>query len=266
VIDGNEFGDFLRTRRAKVSPADVGLRGGSRRRVSGLRREELAQLAGISVEYYQRLEQGRATRPSDEVLDAIADILSLSEVEQAHLHRLAAPRRPHRDARATPDPVPAIRPELARLLALMDKVPALAIDDLFNVLAMNEPARALFPDVAALPEDRRNLARFLFQTPAGRDFYVEWDEVAAVTVAQLRWTAGRFPHDAAVEAFIAELSNDPEFRRLWDCGDVEVRTHGAKTIRHPSRGVLRMDYENFELPGGQRQRVVAFSTEAGSPS
>ena len=272
VIEDNEFGDFLRTRRAKVSPADVGLPGGSRRRVAGLRREELAQLAGISVEYYQRLEQGRATRPSDEVLDAIAGILGLSEVEHTHLHRLAAPRRPRRAESGAHDVVdpparPSVRPELARTLALMDRIPALAINDVFDVLAMNGPSRALFPDVAALPEDERNLARFLFLTPAGRDFYVEWDDVAAATVAQLRWTIGRFPHDPGATALIVELSDSSaDFGRLWAAGDVEVRAHGSKSIRHPALGVLRVFYENLELAGPERQRVVAFNVEPDSPS
>ncbi|GAB2520959.1 helix-turn-helix transcriptional regulator [Nocardia heshunensis] len=265
MIDSNTLGDFLRTRRAKVSPADVGLPTGARRRVSGLRREELAQLAGISVEYYQRLEQGRANRPSDEVLGALATILGLNEVEHAHLHRLAYPPRnmtaPSLVAQQ-PFPSPDVRPELSRMLALMDRVPAMVINDMFDVLAMNDPARALFADVATMPESERNLARYLFCSPSSRDFYVEWGEVAAVTVAQLRVTAGRFPCDTQAAALIAELSEAaPEFRRLWDDGDVEVRTHGAKPFRHPTLGVLRLSYENFDLAGSARQRIVAFTAE-----
>lgn len=252
MADGG-LGEFLQSRRARVTPESAGLRGGSRRRVPGLRREELAQLAGISVEYYQRLEQGRASHPSDEVLDAIAGALRLDLVERDHLRALARP--PRRATRAAD----AARPELRRMLDLIDRVPALVINDRFDVLAANALAERLFGGGEEL-----NLARMLFLDRAAREFYVEWDEVAAATAAQLRLAAGRHPHDDLAE-LVAELSGQSaEFRRLWDTGDVELRTFGAKSFRHPEAGVLTLNYENFELPGDTRQRLVTFTPSEGS--
>ncbi|NIH80838.1 helix-turn-helix transcriptional regulator [Amycolatopsis viridis] len=246
------LGEFLQSRRARVTPESVGLRPGGRRRVPGLRREELAQLAGISVEYYQRLEQGRAGRPSDEVLNALADTLRLDAVEREHLRALARP--PQRGARS-PE---SVRPELRRMLDLIDLVPALVINDRFDVLAVNGPAGRLFGE-------KQNLARELFLDPAARDFYVEWDEVAAATAAQLRLVAGRHPGDADLARLVAELSErSTEFRRLWSTGDVELRAFGAKSFLHPDAGLLTFHYENFELPGDARQRLITFTPAKGS--
>ncbi|GHF16599.1 DNA-binding protein [Amycolatopsis deserti] len=229
-----------------------GLRPGSRRRVPGLRREELAQLAGISVEYYQRLEQGRAGHPSDEVLNAIADTLRLDVVEREHLRALARPSR--RGARAAE----SVRPELRRMLDLIDSVLALVITDRFDVLAANSLASRLFGEA-------QNLARTLFLDPAARDLYVEWEEVAAATAAQLRLVAGRHPDDADLAELVADLSGQSaEFRRMWDTGDVELRAFGTKSFRHPDAGVLTLHYENFELPGDTRQRLVTFTPAKGS--
>ncbi|OXM68976.1 MULTISPECIES: helix-turn-helix domain-containing protein [Amycolatopsis] len=241
------LGEFLQSRRARVTPESVGLRPGSRRRVPGLRREELAQLAGISVEYYQRLEQGRASHPSDEVLNAIADTLRLDAVERDHLRALARP--PRHGTRAAE----SVRPQLRRMLDLIDLVPALVINDRFDVLAANALAHRLFGEA-------RNLARTLFLDPAARDRYVEWEEVAAATAAQLRLAVGRHPHDEDLAALVAELSaRSEEFRRWWHTGDVELRAFGTKSFRHPGAGVLTFHYENFELPGDTRQRLVTLT-------
>jgi transcriptional regulator with XRE-family HTH domain len=250
--------EFLRTRRARISPQSVGLPGGSRRRVAGLRREELAQLAGISVEYYQRLEQGRASHPSDQVLDAIGDVLRLSPVERDHLRVLTSPAYEV----SAPAEQATVRPELARLLGMM-AVPALVVTDRFDVLAVNELARRLF----VRSGENWNLARFLFLDPAGRDFYVEWDEVAAATAAQLRAVAAHHPHDAELAALLGELrAGSAEFSALWAAGDVEKRTHGTKSFRHPALGVLVFDYENFAPTGDSRQRLVTFSPPPGTPT
>lgn len=250
-----DLGEFLQSRRARVSPQSVGLHGGARRRVPGLRREELAQLAGISVEYYQRLEQGRATNPSAEVLDAIAAVLSLDPVERAHLRTLASPPR----HQGTPVAV-AVRPELRRMLDLMNRFPAMVINDRFDVLAANPLATALFPDAA-------NLARHLFLDPAARTFYLEWSEIAAATAAQLRLTATRHPADHRLTALVNELTrSSADFGTYWSSGDVELRSYGTKSLRHPEIGVLTFNYENFDAPGDPRQRLVAFTPERNSPT
>jgi transcriptional regulator with XRE-family HTH domain len=252
----NDLGGFLQSRRARISPESVGLRSGSRRRVAGLRREELAQLAGISVEYYQRLEQGRASHPSDEVLDAICTALSLSAVERDHVRALARPpRRSPRPAAST------ARPELHRMLTLV-KAPAIIVNDRFDVLALNPIAQLLFVSASG----SRNLARFLFLDPAARDFYVEWDDAAA-TAGQLRTIAAQFPQDSELTALLHDLrTSSAAFRSLWQSEDVEIRTHGAKSFRHAAVGVLTFNYENFTLAGDPRQRLVTFSPEPDSPT
>ncbi len=255
-----DLGTFLRSRRARVTPESAGLRTGSRRRVPGLRREELAQLAGISVEYYQRLEQGRANRPSDEVLEALRHVLRLDDVERDHLYVLARPNR--RPAAAAESP----RPELRRLLALMS-VPAMIVNDSFDVLAHNPIAGRLFAADSGAPDGGWNLARFLFLAPEGRAFYVEWDDVAAATAGQLRVVAGRYPGDPGLAGLLRDLRTGSEtFRRLWSGGDVDLRTHGVKSLRHAEVGALTLAYENFDLAGDSRQRLVSFTAEPGSPS
>ncbi|MBF6175189.1 helix-turn-helix domain-containing protein [Nocardia blacklockiae] len=246
-----ELGAFLAGRRARVEPAAVGLPTGRRRRVPGLRREELAQLAGISAEYYQRLEQGRSAHPSDEVLDALAEALRLDPVEREHLRALARPAR-----RRGPVGANGTRPELRAMLDAMDAIPALIITDTFTVLAENALARKLFDALG----EHENLARALFLAPAARAFYLEWDDTAAATVAQLRLVAGRYPDDPAATALIEELTAaSPEFTALWQEGDVALRTYGRKRFRHPEQGVVTVNYENFELPGDPRQRLVTFT-------
>ncbi|MCU1644958.1 MAG: hypothetical protein JWN03_5233 [Nocardia sp.] len=265
MAERNPLGEFLQSRRARISPEQVGLRAGAsgrtRRRVAGLRSEELAQLAGISVEYYQRLEQGRANHPSDEVLDSIAEVLRLDDTERGYLRRLANPPR-IRDQRSAPT---AVRPQLQRMLDLVDKVPAVIITDRFDVLAANPLAERLFEPISNVLHDNGNLARTLFLEAAAREFYVEWDDVAAATVAALRLAAGSHPEDADLTALIDELATgSAEFATLWAEGDVAVRTYGSKNFRHPAVGVLTLDYENLELPGDLRQRLVTFSPDSAT--
>jgi transcriptional regulator with XRE-family HTH domain len=259
-----QLGAFLRARRARVTPQSVGLPGGSRRRVSGLRREELAQLAGISAEYYQRLEQGRATRPSGAVLDAIARALGLADLERAHLDTLVQP--PSRvTAHATDRGARTPQPQLRGMLSLMDRLPALIINDRFDVLAANPLAERLLIDVAATGRGTPNLARYLFLEPAARDFYVEWDQVAAATAGQLRLSAGQYPHDRDLAALVSELTTRSEtFRELWNAGNVEQRSSGAKSFRHPALGVLRLHYHHFVPVDEPRQRLVTFTPEGQS--
>ncbi|HUR07583.1 MAG TPA: helix-turn-helix transcriptional regulator [Nonomuraea sp.] len=251
-----ELGAFLRSRRGQVVPEDVGLASGPRRKVRGLRREEVAELAGISVEYLVRLEQGRAARPSESVVESLARALSLSETERAHLIDLA--RLPHRGVPLAQK----VRAELARLVDLMDGVPAMVTNHRLDLLAWNPLAAALF---AGFGEDERNLARFMFLREI--KLYPELPEIQRATVGQLRLATGRHPGDTALMALIGELSVRSErFRTLWAGRVVKERTHGMKRFAHPVVGELWLHFETFELPGGSGQRLSTFHAEDGSAS
>ncbi|WET81604.1 helix-turn-helix transcriptional regulator [Amycolatopsis sp. QT-25] len=261
MSDERELGRFLRSRRARAAPERAGATGRGPRRVSGLRRDEVAQLAGISVEYYVRLEQGRALRPSAGVVDALAVALDLDDAERAHVHDLATmrrrPSRPYRRARA--------RPELVGLLQAMSRVPALVYDHRMDVLAWNRLAAQLFIDFAAAPVPSRNLARFCFLDPESRDRFVDWADVARATVGQLRLASGRYGDDEGLAQLVGELAIGSEtFRSLWAGRDVRERTHGEKRFRHPLVGELTLRFENFDLPGGTGQRLVTFTAPAGA--
>ncbi|MEU8959539.1 helix-turn-helix transcriptional regulator [Streptomyces sp. NPDC048518] len=257
------LGDFLRARRARVAPEDVGINGGRRRRVRGLRREELAQLAGISVDYYVRLEQGRATQPSPEILRALADALGLDAAERAHLGTLAA-AEPGR-------PVPPVRvsPLLRQILDAMPGFPAFATDHRLDVVAWNPLGSELLGGLAEPARRDRNNARYLFLDPASRDVYPEWADRAAEAVGQLRVAAGRYPDDAVLTALIAELADrSTEFRGLWDSGEVVMCAAGHKRLRHAGAGVLTLDYETFHVPAapGETGLVVhVFGAAGGTP-
>ncbi|MFI6601249.1 helix-turn-helix transcriptional regulator [Nonomuraea sp. NPDC050536] len=249
----DDLGGFLKSRRARVTPQSAGLEPGARRRVAGLRREEVALLAGISVEYYVRLEQGRSTAPSEEVLDAIARALRLDEVERAHLGRLARPAR--RTARPRGD---LVRPQLLRLLALVERAPAMIVNHRGDLLAANALASALFPG------DVRNLTRFVFST-SGRELYEDWETIARDAVGQLRLAAGQYPGDRGLATLIGELSMGSEdFRRLWAARDVKMRTHGVKRFRHPLIGELELGYQHFEVAEAPGQRLITLLPEPGS--
>ncbi|MDH6137570.1 transcriptional regulator with XRE-family HTH domain [Kitasatospora sp. MAA4] len=250
-----DLGAFLYSRRARVTPESVGLRPSARRRVPGLRREEVAHLAGISVEYYQRLEQGRSASPSPAVLDAIAQVLRLDEVERGHLGTLAhPPRRPadHQSAQ--------VRPELRRMLEHMTQIAALVINDRFDVLGANALGARMFEPVLTGQNANPNMARHLFLDPAAADFYLEWSDVAAATAAQLRLVHARSPADTELTALIDDLTTGSvAFGTHWAAGDVELRTAGSKNLRHPEVGVLALHYENLDLPGDPGQRIVTLS-------
>ena len=261
-----DLGEFLQARRALIAPQSAGLRGGGRRRVKGLRSEEVAQLAGISVEYYQRLEQGRATCPSDQVLDALAGVLRLDAVEHEHLRVLARPgRRAGRSPVADPGE-PEVRQGLLRLLEQLT-VPAMVLTDRFDVLALNPIAKRLFPPATGAALSQWNLARFLYLAPEARSFYVEWDAVAAATAGQLRAAAGRYPDDEVLAQLISELRRTSEtFDVSWARADVEMRTHGTKSFRHPALGILSFTYETLVLPGDERRRLVTFTPVPDGPT
>ncbi|WKK23646.1 helix-turn-helix transcriptional regulator [Streptomyces olivoreticuli] len=259
-----ELSEFLRSRRARLSPEDVGLTPhGGRRRVPGLRREELAQLAGVSVAYYTRLEQGRGQNVSSSVLDAIADALGLSRAERDHLNHLVRPSR----ARKTGARPQRVRPAVQQLIDSMDNVPAYVVGRRLDVIAWNRMACALLGDYAAAPAHQRNMAWQIFLDPASRELYVEWERKAADIVAFLRLDAGRYPDDPQLAALVGELSvKSQEFRELWATHDVQDKGFGVKQIHHPVVGPLTLAYETLVLPSDAGQQLITYHAEPGSTS
>lgn len=254
----DDLAGFLRTRRSRVAPASVGIPTDSRRRVEGLRREEVAHLSGVSVDYYVRLEQGRATQPSAQVLDALARVLGLDETERGHLDRLA--RQPRRPART---PGERIRPELLRVLDLVAGAPALIMNHRLDVLARNRLAGLLFG--RATPG--LNIARNLFLEEAEHGLYVEWEVCTLDVVGHLRLAAGTYPDDPRLASLIGELAMGSErFRRLWARADVRARTHGRKVYRHPLVGLLELHQENFALPDESGTELLVLSAAPGTPA
>ncbi|MBK3542221.1 helix-turn-helix domain-containing protein [Streptomyces rubiginosohelvolus] len=261
-----ELSEFLRTRRAKLQPQDVGLPDfGRHRRVPGLRREELAQLAGVSVAYYTRLEQGNGRNVSAEVLDAIARALRLTDAEHAHLTHLARPAR-HKKKRR-PARVQRVRTGLLYLLDNMDGIPAYVTGARSDILAWNAMAAAVFGDWGALPPGERNWARLVFLSPGYRDLFVNWDSKASDMVSYLRLYAGCHPDDPELSALVGELSvKSDEFRRLWATHNVKEKGHGVKLVRHPLAGDLTLSYETLNLPDDEEQHLVTYHAEPGSES
>ncbi|WP_432196427.1 helix-turn-helix domain-containing protein [Streptomyces sp. bgisy027] len=260
-----ELSEFLRTRRARLKPEDVGLPDyGRHRRVPGLRREELAQLAGVSVAYYTRLEQGNGRNVSAEVLDAIARALRLSDAEHAHLTHLAKPKRHKKKPVARTEQV---RPVLRQLLDSIDGVPAYISGRRSDILAWNGMAAAVFGDWSELPAQERNWARLVFLRPEYRELFVEWDQKASDMVAFLRMDAGCHPDDPRLSALVGELSvKSEEFRRLWAVHDVKEKSYGVKPLRHPLVGELTLNFESFRLTDGSGQTLITYHAEPGSPS
>lgn len=262
-----ELKEFLRSRRARLDPValDLAERGGPRR-VPGLRREEVALLAGVSADYYSRLEQGRAVRASDEVLDAIARTLRLDETERAYLFQIA--RVPRRAPRRTPAPVQRVRPGVRRILeTLEDTTPAFVFGRRMDVLAANRLAKALMTDFEALPIRDRNMIRYTFLDESTRELYVDWDLIAQTNVGILRLDAARHPDDPVLAELVGELAvKSPEFRRWWAAHEVRERSHGTKRFHHPIVGDLAIAYECMSLPGDPDQTLCIYSTVAGSPS
>ncbi|MEV8313505.1 helix-turn-helix transcriptional regulator [Streptomyces sp. NPDC059900] len=254
----DDLASFLRTRRSRVDPKAVGIPADSRRRVEGLRREEVAHLSGVSVDYYVRLEQGRATQPSEQVLDALARVLGLDETEREHLSRLARQRR--RRAKA---PGGRVRPEVLRVLDLVTDAPALIMNHRLDVLAGNRLAGLLF----GRPLPGLNTARHIFLDESERGLYAEWESCTLDVVGHLRLAAGKYPEDPRLASLIGELAMGSErFRRLWARADVRARTHGRKVYRHPLVGLLELHQENFALPDEPGMELLVLSAAAGSPA
>lgn len=272
----NEIREFLISRRAKITPEQAGIPSfGEWRRVPGLRREEVAQLAGVSTDYYTRLERGNIRGASDSVLEAVATALQLDQAEREHLMDLARPahkpaqRGPRRPAQQR------IRPGVMRLLDGMTGVAATVQNGRSDVLATNLLGRALYAPVLAspaspgadTPERRPNQARYLFLDPGAGDFYPDWRTIAATTVAMLRLEAGRNPHDRALNELIGELATRSGlFAALWAGHDVRIHTEGTKRFHHPVAGDLSLHYETLDLPGDEGQTLFAFTADPGSSS
>jgi transcriptional regulator with XRE-family HTH domain len=247
-----------------LKPADVGLPDyGRRRRVPGLRREELAQVAGVSMAYYTRLEQGNGRNVSVEVLNAISAALRLSETEHAHLLHLAKPTRQGKTAA----PVQRVRPTLLKMLAAIDAVPAYVWGRRTEVLAWNRTASALFGDWGAREPRDRNWARIVFLDPDARRLFPNWEAKAADVVGQLRFDAGRHPNDPLLAELVGELAvKSDDFRAMWAAHDVKRKTHDTMQIMHPLVGALTVHYETFTLPDDQEQALSIYHTEPGSAS
>jgi transcriptional regulator with XRE-family HTH domain len=265
-VAASEIREFLTTRRARITPERAGLRAyGSRRRVSGLRRDEVAMLAGISVEYYIQLERGSARGVSEDVLDAIGRALQLDDVERAHLFDLvrAAKQRPSR-RRATPE---TVRPGVQRVLDTITESAAFVRNGRLDILSANRLGYALYSEAFSNPDRPANLARFVFLDSRSRHFYMDWDGIADAGVGSLRAEAGRDPYDRALTDLIGELSTrSDEFRVRWAAHDVRQYRTGTQLFRHPLVGELTLSYEALEFTADSGQTLVVYTAELGSPS
>ncbi|MGV9423297.1 helix-turn-helix domain-containing protein [Streptomyces sp. NPDC003656] len=258
-----ELGQFLKARRADLTPADVGLPAdGEHRRVPGLRREEVAQLASISVEYYTRVEQGRL-QASAPVLVTLAEVLRLDDDQRTYLLELAGKETPRRRPRPKPQEV---RPQTRRLLEALN-VPALILGRRMDILAWNPLAAALLADFSQLTERQRNYARLVFSDSEVRRRYVNWETAAPDCVAFLRMEAARHPDDLRLSELVGELSiNDQHFRRWWAAHNVAAQTTGVKKLRHPLVGELTLDWETLYLATDPDQQLVVWTAAPGTAS
>jgi transcriptional regulator with XRE-family HTH domain len=259
--------EFLGTRRDRITPADVGLpTTGTRRRVKGLRREEVALLAGVSPEYYIRLERGQATGPSAGVVESVASVLRLDDDERAHLDRLLAALTPEARKRRKAAVKDTVRPGIRVLLDSIEHLPAVVFSSRLDVLAVNDLGRALYGPMFD-SEGPVNSARFLFLAePAARHLFPEWERLADDTVSILRIEAGRRPEDPALIALIGQLSTRSQaFRVRWAAHDVKAHRAGAKMFRHPLLGELTLPFENLTVDAAGDQVLTVFTPQPGSP-
>ena len=270
-----EISQFLKGRRAVLTPDLVGLpEGVNRRRVRGLRREEVALRAGVSVDYYTRIEQGRGGRVSSSVLDAIAEALLMSEVERRYLHDLAdgRARRPAEPAGAgwcEPPDVPRqrVRPELGALVDAMDRVPAMVLGRSLDLLVWNRMTSRLWPGVDDLPESELNLARMVFHDAPGTDLHADPESLRRAMVAKLRVESGRVPDDPRLCAVVMDLRrHNARFAELWEEAEVREHPFGVHRILHPEVGELTLHYSKAVLPGDSGQVLMTYWADPGSPS
>lgn len=260
-----EVRDFLTTRRAKITPQQAGIPlYGQRRRVPGLRREEVAQLAGVSNDYYVRLEKGNLGSASDSVLEAIARALQLDDAERAHLLELARAARGGQPPRRRAQPQ-QLRPSLQHLLDAMSTVPAFIANGRLDLVGTNALARAFYVQVLESPAQPTNFARFCFLDPAAHEFYPGWEQAADTTVAMLRTEAGRDPHNRALTDLVGELATRSDaFRTRWASHNVHVHVTGSKAFRHPVAGELRLAFNTIPLPGDPGLSLTVYTPEPGT--
>ena len=262
-----EIRQFLTTRRARITPQQAGLPNySSKRRVPGLRREEVALLAGISIEYYTRLERGNARGVSEEVLDGLARALQLDDVERAHLTDLVRTANATRPARRRPTQQ-RVRPSVQRLLDSMIGTAAFVRTGRLDILSANQLGHALYAPVFFDPARPVNLARFIFLDRRSIEFYRDWDGIAHAAVGSLRAEAGRDPYDRALSDLVGELSTrSEEFRMRWAAHDVKYYRSGVQPFHHPLVGDLTLNYDALEISADPGQTIVAYTAEPDSPS
>ncbi|WP_194893398.1 helix-turn-helix transcriptional regulator [Catenulispora pinisilvae] len=267
MTNGSELGIFLKARRAAIQPEDVGLpTGTSVRRTPGLRREEVAILAGVSVDYYTRLERGKETNPSPAVVDALARILRLNPDEHQHLRDLTEnAARPTRQVEQRQARIRAVRQGPLILMENLRPNPAYIVSLTNDVLAANPAGLALFPGLADYSPKQRNITRYLFLDPAAKQLYPEWDKLVPRSVAYLRARAGSDPDDPDLVRLIGELVvKSKEFARLWERYEVQNIGQGTKDFQHPEVGPMTLDYEAMELANTGGQRMIAYYTVPGT--
>jgi transcriptional regulator with XRE-family HTH domain len=258
--------EFLSSRRARVTPEQAGLPAyGGNRRVAGLRREEVAMLAGVSVDYYVRLERGNLAGASESVLDALARTLQLDDAERQHLFDLAAAAGPARRSRAKT--ARTIRPAVQQVLDAITESPAWVRNGRHDIIASNRLGRALYAPVFDDPRRPVNTTRFAYLNPAAREFWRDYDQIARDAASMLRMEAGKNPHDPDLIRLVGELSTQSElFRERWASRDVVLHRSGRKRLHHPIVGDLDLDYESMELPSEPGLVLNVYTAPAGSPS
>ncbi len=262
-----EATEFLRSRRARITPEQAGIIGGGRRRVPGLRREEVAMLAGISVEYYARMERGEIAGVSPEVLDSVARALRLNDAETDHLVDLARAADPASQKRRQRASEQTVRPTFQRFLDAITGAPVWVRDRRMDFVAANALGRALYAPILEDPAGRGNTARFTFLSPAARSYFPDWDEGASNIVATLRGYAGQNPHDKGLTDLIGELvTRSDDFRQRWAAHNVRHHRTGVKRIHHPVVGDLELVYEAMDLPANPDWFMFGHTAEPGSPS
>ncbi|MCT9623657.1 helix-turn-helix domain-containing protein [Pseudarthrobacter equi] len=261
-----EFGKFLKAMRSRLTPEDAGAGPTTgARRVPGLRREEVARLAGVSTDYYVRLEQGRNIHPSRTVLDAVSRALRLDSSEHAHMMDLL--ENCAANPRATGPAAQGVRPGLRQLLEAVGDVPALLLGRRNDVLAGNRMAYLLFTDFPSLPAAERNLTRWLILDPAARELFRDWKTLAAEAAGALRLDVGRHPNDPQANQLVGELAvNSEQFRQWWAGHRVASRSAGIVRLHHPTVGDLELNFESLALPDDPDQVLRVYSAKPGSPS
>ncbi|MEU8962244.1 MULTISPECIES: helix-turn-helix transcriptional regulator [unclassified Streptomyces] len=266
MTEGTELGRFLRARRGRIRPQDVGLSGGTGiRRTPGLRREELATLAGVSVDYYTRLERGRETRPSPAVVTALGEALRLSADALQRLHELVA-LAAGQPPTESPDPAHTVRQSVRVMLETLRPSPAYVVSRVNGLLAANRPGLRLFPGITDWPPEHRNITRYMFLHPMGRRLYRDWEKMAAHSAAHLRAMAGADPDMPELAHLVGELVvKSPEFARLWERYDVQARSGGEKHFEHPEVGSMTLHFEVMSIFRTDGQRLVTYQAMPGTP-